>query len=425
MTTQPLPKDRSLSKIVARFPALDYFCRSLLFKKFKELKHGQVSIEDRSNQILIIESFGDRNSSLKIRIIVNHSRFYSRTLLGGSVGNAESYVDGDWETEQLTDLVRLFVLNRDILQGIDGGIGSLLQPFQKYFHGLRKNTIEGSRENIRSHYDIGNDFFKLFLDETMMYSSAIFKTKEMSLYDASMEKVSKVVGKLKLKPTDHLIEIGTGWGTLAIYAAKTYGCKVTTTTISTEQFNYATARVKEEGLEGKVTVLFEDYRKLTGVYDALVSVEMIEAVGLDHLNTYFAKCSSLIKPDGIMVLQAITIRDQFYESAKNSVDFIQRHIFPGCGIPSVHAMMNAVTKNTDLGLIHQEDFAEDYAETLKHWGKRLASNEAQITKLGYPDFLHRLWQFYFSYCEGGFRERAIGLSQMVLTKPKYKEKSFL
>lgn len=425
MSGQPLPKDRSLSKLVAQFPALDYFCRSLLFKKFKELKHGQIRIEDRSGDILVDETFGDVNSPLKIRLVVHRSRFYSRTLLGGSIGNAESFVDGDWDSEQLTDLIRLFVLNRDILQGIDNGIGSLLQPFQKYFHGLRKNTIEGSRENIRSHYDIGNDFFKLFLDESMMYSSGIFTTKESTLFEASMEKVSRVVSKLKLKATDHLVEIGTGWGTLAIYAAKTYGCKVTTTTISTEQYNYAVARVKEENLEGQVTVLFEDYRKLTGTFDALVSVEMIEAVGLDHLETYFEKCSSLIKPDGIMVLQAITIRDQFYEEARKSVDFIQRHIFPGCGIPSMHAMMNAVTKKTDLALIHQEDFAEDYAQTLNHWGKRLAKNEKEITRLGYPEFLHRLWQFYFSYCEGGFRERAIGLSQMVLTKPRYKAKSLL
>ncbi len=420
-TSHPLPKDRSLSKLVAHFPALDSFCRSILFKKFTELRHGLIIIQDKSG----IHTFGDSSSSLKISLRVHQSRFYSRTLLGGSIGNAESYVDGDWDTDHLANLVRLFVLNRDVLQGIDNGIGSLLQPFQKYFHGLHKNTIEGSRENIRSHYDIGNDFFKLFLDESMMYSSAIFKSKDTPLYEASMEKVSRVVSKLRLKPTDHLVEIGTGWGTLAIYAAKTYGCKVTTTTISTEQYNYALARVKEEGLEGQVNVLFEDYRKLTGVYDALVSVEMIEAVGLDHLETYFEKCSSLIKPDGIMVLQAITIRDQFYEQARKSVDFIQRHIFPGCGIPSMHAMMNAVTSKTDLGLIHQEDFSEDYAQTLKLWGERLAANEDKITKLGYPDFLHRLWQLYFAYCEGGFRERAIGLSQMVLTKPNYKAKSLL
>ena len=425
MSTQPLPKDRSLSKLVAQFPLLDSLCRSILFKKFKELKYGELQIEDRSGSEVIRESFGDVRSNIRVRVTIHQSRFYSRTLLGGSIGNAESYVDRDWETNELTDLVRLFVLNRDILQGIDGGIGSLLQPVQKYFHGLHKNTIEGSRENIRSHYDIGNDFFKLFLDESMMYSSGLFETKESSLFDASMTKVATVVAKLNLKPTDHLIEIGTGWGTLAIYAAKTYGCRVTTTTISSEQFNYAVQKVKEAGLQDKVTVLFEDYRNLTGIYDALVSVEMIEAVGLDHLETYFEKCSSLIKPDGIMVLQAITIRGQNYESARKSVDFIQRHIFPGCGIPSVHAMMNAVTKKTDMALIHQEDFSEDYAETLKHWAQRLKSNEAEIIKLGYPDFLHRLWQFYFSYCEGGFRERAIGLSQLVLSKPHHRAKSFL
>lgn len=424
MSTQPMPKDRSLSHLVGKLPALDYFCRSLLFKKFKELKHGHLWIEDLSGNS-ISQDFGDTSSTLKIKLTVYKSRFYSRTLLGGSIGNAESYIDGDWDCKELADMVRLFVLNRDILQGIDNGIGSLLQPFQRYFHGLKKNTIEGARENIRSHYDIGNDFFKLFLDESMMYSSAIFETKETPLFEAQMNKVAKIVKKLNLKPTDHLVEIGTGWGTLAIFAAKTYGCKVTTTTISQEQYEYALKRVKEEGLEDRITLLFEDYRKLTGTFDALVSVEMIEAVGLDHLETYFEKCSSLIKPDGIMALQAITIRDQNYEVARNSVDFIQRHIFPGCGIPSVHAMMNCVTKKTDLALIGQEEFAEDYAETLKHWSKRLEKNEKEISKLGYPDFLYRLWQYYFAYCEGGFRERAIGLSQMVFAKPLHRDKSHL
>jgi cyclopropane-fatty-acyl-phospholipid synthase len=238
-----------------------------------------------------------------------------------------------------------------------------------------------------------------------------------------MTKVAMVVSKLNLKSTDHLIEIGTGWGTLAIYAARTYGCRVTTTTISSEQYHYAIKKVLESGLQDKVTVLFEDYRKLTGTYDALVSVEMIEAVGLNNLNTYFEKCSSLIKPDGIMVIQAITIRDQYYHSARKSVDFIQRHIFPGCGIPSLQAMMNSVTLKTNLSLIHQEDFAQDYAETLKQWSISLEKNQNEIVKLGYPDFLYRLWQYYFSYCEGGFRERAIGLSQLVFSKPLYRGKS--
>ncbi len=425
MRTHPLPKDRSLSKLVAKFPVVDNFCRSILLKKFRELRHGRLELEDRSGTALTPEIFGDETAAIRVRIIIYNSRFYSRTLLGGSIGNAESYVDGDWDSDQLPDLVRLFVLNRDVLQGIDNGIGSLLQPIQKYFHGLHRNTVEGARENIRSHYDIGNDFFKLFLDESMMYSSGIFPHKDSTLFDASLNKVSTVVSKLRLKPTDHLIEIGTGWGTLAIFAAKTYGCRVTTTTISQEQFDYATAQVKALGLEERVTVLFEDYRKLTGVYDALVSVEMIEAVGLDHLETYFEKCSSLVKPDGLVVLQAITIRDQNYEAARKSVDFIQRHIFPGCGIPSMHAMMNAVATQTDLALIHQEDFSEDYAETLRQWSIRLRKNEHEVTKLGYPDFLHRLWQFYFAYCEGGFRERAIGLSQLVFSKPGHRAKSYL
>lgn len=423
MSTQLLPKDRSLSKLVGNFPALDKTCKSLLFKKLQDLKHGYVEVEDRLAQSM--QGFGDSNSELKTRIMVNKSSFYSRTLLGGSIGNGESYVDGDWECSDLTNLVRIFVLNRELLQSIDNGIGSLLQPVQKIFHGLKGNTIEGSRENIRSHYDIGNDFFKLFLDESMMYSSGVFKSKDSTLLEASRTKISLLCEKLVLKPTDHLIEIGTGWGSLAIHAAQTYGCKVTTTTISTEQFNYATERVKALGLEDKITVLFEDYRKLTGVYDKLISVEMIEAVGLDHLDVYFEKCSSLLKPSGIMVLQAITIRDQYYANAAKNVDFIQRHIFPGSGIPAVHAMMNSVTKKTDLALVEQKDYAEDYAQTLKLWSERLSEKKDEITKLGYPEFLHRLWQYYFSYCEGGFRERAIGLSQMVLTKPLYRNRSLL
>jgi cyclopropane-fatty-acyl-phospholipid synthase len=420
MNTQPLPKDRSLSKIVAQFPALDSFCKLILLKKFKDLKFGELKIEDHSKEPVIKETYGDPNTTLKIKVTIYHSRFYSRTLLGGSIGNAESYVDGDWDCDQLTDLIRLFVLNREVLQGIDNGIGSILQPIQKYFHGLNRNTLEGSKNNIRSHYDIGNDFFKLFLDESMMYSAAIFPSKESTVFEASMNKVSKILAKLNLKPTDHLIEIGTGWGTLAIHAAKTYGCKVTTTTISREQFNYASEKIKEARLEDQITILFEDYRNLTGTFDALVSVEMIEAVGLEHLDTYFEKCSSLIKPHGVMVLQAITIRDQYYESARRSVDFIQRHIFPGSGIPSVHAMMNSITKKTNLTLTHQEDFAEHYAETLKNWARKLELNQNEIVNLGYPKFLYRLWRYYFSYCEGGFRERAIGVSQLIFEKPLHR-----
>lgn len=414
------PMTLRLSKVLGKSKALDKICRDLLLSKLKLVRTGYLVLQDEWGT----ESFGDSASELKATLSIHRTCFYSRSLLGGSVGNAESYVDQDWDADHVTNLIRIFVANRELLQSIDGGLGLVLNPLQKYFHGLRSNTIKGSRENIRAHYDIGNSFFKLFLDPTMMYSSAVFTDASMSLEDASKNKIKIICDKLHLKPTDHLVEIGTGWGSLAIYAASKFGCKVTTTTISKEQFDYATARVKELGLDDKVTILFEDYRKLTGTYDKLISVEMIEAVGLENLPTYFEKCSSLLKPDGLMVLQAITIRDQYYESAKKSVDFIQRHIFPGGGVPSVEAMMNCVKHKTDLALIDQKDFAEDYAETLKRWSMNLTHSEHEITKLGYPDFLYRLWKFYFAYCEGGFRERAIGLSQLVFSKPNYRDRSF-
>jgi len=425
MTSQVLPKDKSLSKLVGKSQMLDKVCKTILFSKFKQLKHGHLMIIDKTQDNPVTIEFGEANAHLKSEIIVYRTSFFSRTLLGGSIGNGESYVDGDWDVQNLTNLVRIFVLNRELLQSIDGGIGSLLQPVQKVFHGLRQNTINGSLENIRSHYDIGNDFFKLFLDDTMMYSCALYEDKSYDLKQASMNKIETICKKLELKSTDHLVEVGTGWGSLAIFAAKTYDCKVTTTTISSEQYNYAVQKVKEAGLEDKITILFEDYRKLTGVFDKLVSVEMIEAVGLNNLDTYFEKCSSLIKPEGMMVLQAITIRDQYYKNAKNSVDFIQRHIFPGTGIPSVNAIMSSITKKTDMVLVDQKDFAEDYAHTLRDWSLRLSSSKDEITKLGYPSFLYRLWQYYFSYCEGGFRERAIGLSQITFTKPNYRNRSLL
>lgn len=425
MSSHPLPKDKSLSKFVSHFPSLDFLCKKIILKKFTELKFGQLTIEDRSAGKNNEEHFGDFAGEIKVRIIVHHSRFYSRTLIGGSIGNAESYVDEDWSTDNLTNLVRLFVLNREVLQKIDAAPVNVLAPIQKYFHGLNKNTIEGSKENIRSHYDMGNDFFKLFLDESMMYSCAFFENQNTTLYEASIKKVSTILSRLNLKSSDHLVEIGSGWGTLAIFAAQNYGCNVTTTTISSEQYNYVVNRVRELGLEDQITVLFEDYRKLKGTFDALVSVEMIEAVGLDNLDIYFEQCSKLVKPNGKIVIQAITIRDQFYESARKSVDFIQRHIFPGSGIPSIHSIMNSIAHKTDLILVEQQDYAEDYAQTLWHWSKRLEANKDEITKLGYPNFLYRLWQYYFSYCEGGFRERAIGVSQLLFAKPLNRDKKLV
>lgn len=420
MSTKIVPKSRSLSRFLTSIPLVDQVSKSLLQAQLKKIKYGTLTIIDQNE----VTKFGE-GDEINVTLTVRRSSFYSRTLIGGSIGNAESYVDSDWDCNSLTDLVRLFVKNRDVLQQLDGSLINLLTPVQKIFHGFRSNTLEGSKKNIRSHYDMGNDFFELFLDPSMMYSCAIFDSETATLEEASQKKIKTICEKLKLKETDHLVEIGTGWGAVAIYAATHYGCKVTTTTISKEQFDYAQAKIKSLGLEDKITILFKDYRDLQGTYDKLVSIEMIEAVGLSNLDTYFEVCSRLLKPNGLMVLQAITIRDHYYEAAKKSVDFIQRHIFPGSGIPSMASMLSSVYKKTEMVMIDQQDYAEDYAHTLWHWSQRFSQKTQDVLNLGYPEFLPRLWQFYFAYCEGGFRERAIGLSQIVFAKPNYKNRSLV
>lgn len=419
MSAQFLPKGFSFSSYLAKSELVDNVCRKLLLKRMKDLQWGRLTIVDGTDGNKSYQ-LGQVTSDITTTITVNRSSFFSRAALGGSIGAGESYVDGDWTCSDLTALIRIFVRNRSVLENMDNRLGNILLPVQKAMHGLRSNTVEGSRKNIRDHYDIGNDFFQLFLDETMMYSSALFQGEKRTLQEASLAKIKTICEKLTLKPTDHLVEIGTGWGSLAIYAAENYGCRVTTTTISREQFEFTKKRIIEKGLEDKITLLFEDYRHLSGQFDKLVSVEMIEAVGIENLPVYFEKCSSLLKPEGLMVIQAITIREQFYDSAKNSVDFIQKHIFPGGALPSIWAMMNCIKKHTDLMLLEQEDFADDYADTLKEWMKNLATRKDEIVTLGYPEFLFRLWEFYFAYCEGGFRERAIGLSQLRLAKPLYR-----
>ena len=282
---------------------------------------------------------------------------------------------------------------------------------------MNRNTQQGSRKNIAAHYDIGNDLFKIMLDKTMMYSSAIFGDENMSLYDAQMNRLDVICKKLDLQASDQLLEIGTGWGTLSIYAAKNYGCHVTTTTISREQYNLTCERVEKEGLSDRITVLIKDYRHLNGKFDKLVSVEMIEAVGHQYYETYFNKCSELLKPTGMMLLQAITISDQQFEAAKTSVDFIKRYIFPGSCIPSVTAMQQAITNSSDLRLYDLKDIGPHYATTLNHWRKNINANMDEIKKLGYSDEFIKMWDFYLCYCEGGFIERVISDVHMLLVKP--------
>ncbi len=389
--------------------------RQLVLRRLHGLREGRLTILDGGEPLTFGES--SPHCPLSATLRVHDVRFYTDLVVGGSVGAGEAYIKGWWSCEDVTTLVRILVRNRAVLDGLDTGPAWLSVPLRKLFHALRRNTKRGSSRNIVAHYDLGNDFFALFLDETMTYSCGIFEHIDSTLQEASLAKIDRICQKLQLSSSDHLLEIGTGWGSFALQAARRYGCRVTTTTISPQQHHYAQQRIADAGLNDRVTVLLKDYRELTGQYDKLVSIEMIEAVGYAFYDTYFKRCSDLLKPEGMMLLQAITIADQQYEAAKRSVDFIQRYIFPGSCIPSITAISQSLARATDLRLFHLEDITPHYAETLRHWRERFFANLSQVRRLGYSEELIRMWEFYFCYCEGGFRERVIGDAHMLLTKP--------
>jgi cyclopropane-fatty-acyl-phospholipid synthase len=400
----------------ARRPAIiERFARRAVLARLAGLKHGRVVIEDGDERI----AFGEELSvaDLRATIRVKDRRFYSDLALGGSMGAGEAYMAGSWTTDDLTALVQIMIRNQDVMEGMDAGLARLANPARRLLHYFNRNTKAGSQRNIAAHYDLGNDFFELILDRTLMYSCAIFPRPDATLEEAAIAKVERICRKLDLRSHDHLLEIGTGWGGFAIHAAKNYGCRVTTTTISRAQHDYAVKRIAEEGLSDRITVLFQDYRDLTGQFDKAVSIEMIEAVGHQFLNSYFQKCGELLKPDGMMLLQAITISDQNYAAAVRRVDFIKKYIFPGSFIPSVTALCCAITCSSDMRLFHLEDITPNYAETLKNWRIRMFKNIERVRALGYPEEFIRMWEFYLCYCEGGFRERYIGDVQMLLTKP--------
>ena len=407
-----IPANGQLSKIA----------RKLVHKQLLSLHTGCLQVEEDGE----VFSFGQEleETQLVARLVVHDVSCYSEIMTGGSIGAAESFMTGDWSSPDLTMLVRVMVRNIDILDQMEGGLALISKPLLKGFHYFNQNSAKGSRRNIAAHYDLGNDLFESFLDPTMMYSSGIFPSADASMEEASLNKLQIICEKLQLKADDHLVEIGTGWGGLAIYAAKHYGCKVTTTTISQQQFNLAKARVKEEGLQDKITLLLEDYRDLRknyeGQFDKLVSIEMIEAVGWKFYNTFFEHCGSLLKPEGIALIQAITITDQRYDQARKDVDFIQRYIFPGSCIPSLTALVNASTNASDLNLVQAQDFGSHYARTLKAWQDTFNQKSKAISELGYSDDFKRMWQFYLSYCEGGFEERSIGVNHLVFAKPQAK-----
>jgi cyclopropane-fatty-acyl-phospholipid synthase len=396
--------------------SIDRWCRSLLIAKLEKLEVGEIQLIDSNGS----HSFGcpDKTNPLTVTLNVTDQRFYSDIAFGGTVAAGEAYIQGYWSCSNLTDLIRIMIGNRHILNQMEGNLSLLKNAFLRVAHWLNRNSQAGSRRNIEAHYDLGNEMFELFLDPTMMYSCAYYPDEQTSLEQASLAKLKRICDKLQLNESDHVIEIGTGWGGFALYAAENYGCKVTTTTISQQQHDWAKQRIIEAGLEDKITLLMEDYRDLQGTYDKLVSIEMIEAVGHQFLDTYFAKCSSLIKPEGIMLIQSITIADQQYDRAIKSVDFIQRFIFPGGFIPSVSAITSSVKSSTDMRLFQLEDIGPHYATTLYDWRQRFFDNIEPIKALGYSQQFIAMWDFYLCYCEAGFLERVLGNAHLVFIKPK-------
>jgi len=394
---------------------LDGLAERAVRTRLARLEEGSIAVDDEA----VVARFGrDTADGLRAEVRVHDRRFWSEIAFGGSIGVGEAFMHGYWSTDDLTALVRIMLRNRTVLDGMDAGLARLTAPLQKALHFAARNTRRGSRRNIAAHYDLGNDFFWLFLDPTMTYSSAVFEREDMTLEQASTAKLDRICRKLALRPGDRVLEIGCGWGSFALHAASRYGCRVTATTISREQYEHASERIAAAGLTDRVTLLLEDYRDLRGRYDRLVSIEMIEAVGHAFLDTYFARCGALLEPHGMMLLQAITIDDRRYESARRSVDFIQRHIFPGSCIPSVAVMTGAIARRTDLRLFHLEDIGPHYARTLAHWRENLERNRARIRALGYSEAFLRMWEFYLCYCEGGFAEQALGDVQMLLVKPR-------
>jgi cyclopropane-fatty-acyl-phospholipid synthase len=410
MTEMIIPSEApALSELKER--KLDQTARKAVLSLLTKLKHGRITlIEDNQPY-----SFGEESStvSLKANISVHHSQFYGRILFGGSIGAAEAYMEGLWSADDLTMVMRILALNQKAFADMEKGLARLTAPLYKLYHSARKNTKLGSRQNILAHYDLGNDFYALFLDATMTYSCGIFENEQSSLEDASVAKYDRLCQKLQLKPGDRVMEIGTGWGGFAVHAAQNYGAHVTTTTISDEQHRYAAKRFRKAGLEDQISLLKKDYRDLRGEFDRLVSIEMIEAVGHHFYATFFQTCSRLLKDDGLMALQAITIGDQIFDRHKRSVDFIKRYIFPGSCIPSVTAINKAIVRATDLRLIHLEDITPHYAKTLREWRRRFFANVDKIREMGYPDTFIRMWEYYLCYCEGGFAERYIGDVQML------------
>ncbi len=389
------------------------WARNVVLEQLGMLRRGVLTLEDREGKETLRGSEPGPEATARI----HDPAFYRALALHGTMGAAESYIRGEWDSPDLTALIRLMVLNRDEWEDVEPSGTGLRAPLTRFLHFLRRNTLGGARKNIVAHYDLGNAFFELFLDPTMTYSCGIFERPDATMEEASVAKIDRVCRKLGLRPEHTLLEIGTGWGALAVHAARTYGCRVVTTTLSEEQRERACQRVRELGLEDRVEVLCQDYRSLDSRFDRVVSIEMIEAVGAEYYDTFFSKVDDLLAEDGLALLQVITIQDQAFARARDEVDFIKRYIFPGSCIPSVSALLESTTRASTMKMVHLEDITPHYAETLRRWRDRFGENLEAIRRLSFDDGFIRMWEFYLCYCEAGFEERYIGDVQMLLAKP--------
>lgn len=403
----------SVTKAGGLCPLSGGLFKQAVLAQLRRLRHGHLRLMLDGEPL----SFGNATSPLVADIEILDNAVWGMVAGNGSIGAGEAYIQGYWRSSDLTAVTRLFVANLGVLDAMDSGLARLGRPLLRGLHWLNRNSRKGSRRNIMAHYDLGNSLFERLLDPTMMYSAAMFENPDQSLEQAQINKLQRICRKLDLRPGDHLLEIGTGWGSLAIHAATHYGCRVTTTTLSEEQYTHTCQRVEALGLQQRIEVLRKDYRDLEGRFDKLVSIEMIEAVGHRYLPEYFRCCAALLKDDGLMLLQSITIRDQRYEQARRSVDFIQRYIFPGGALPSLSVLLQTASTQTPLNLLHLEDFGEHYARTLRHWHDNFRQSRQALLELGYDETFQRLWEFYLCYCEGGFQERAIGVAQLLFAAP--------
>jgi len=385
-----------------RFEALS---KKIVLNLFKKIQQGTIHVNDAEASYV----FGDTGSTngQRATITINHPQAYKKILLEGSLGAGKSYIDGDWHSDDLKQLIELFIANDSLFNNMEGPAARFFSWVRTAGYKLNKNTIQRAKDNILAHYDLGNDFYQLILDPSMMYSCALYEPSDISLDQAATKKIHHICNKLQLKSTDHVLEIGSGWGGFAIYAAQEYGCKITTTTISDKQYAFVKNKIKQAGLENQIELLNQDYRKLSGQYDKLVSIEMIEAVGHNYFDTFFQQCNRLIKPEGLFFLQAIVINDQAYDTAKNEVDFIKKYIFPGGCLPSTFSIAKSIATQTTMQLISFDDIGKHYVTTLNDWHTRLLANKEAILAQGFSDSFMRMWEFYFCYSAAGFASQYI------------------